>query len=108
MELSSYLKSQREAKGLSVRSLAEKAGISHTEIMRIEDGTRKQPSPLKLRAIADALECSYDAMMIHVGYFEPRSSGMAVSAINGANDLTPEETAEVEKYIEFLKSKRAQ
>ena len=49
MELGVYVREKRQEKKLSIRKLAELAGISHTEIKRIEDGTRKQPSPQEWR-----------------------------------------------------------
>jgi transcriptional regulator with XRE-family HTH domain len=106
MELSSYIKTRREAKGLSIRGLADAAGVSHTEIKRIEDGIRKQPSPAKLKAIAEALSTNYEAMMSSAGYIELERVGIAPSGIDGAEDLTPEETKKVEEYIAFLKTTR--
>ncbi len=44
-KLGAFIKGKREQRNLSIRKLAETAGISHTEIKRIEDGVRRQPSP---------------------------------------------------------------
>lgn len=40
-ELRAWLKMQRLEKGLTIRALAEKLGVSHSIIGKIEDGSRK-------------------------------------------------------------------
>jgi len=45
----------RTARGLSQRQLALRSGVSNTEIKRIEDGARKQPSQSVLAALAAPL-----------------------------------------------------
>ncbi len=48
---------KRTAKGYSLRSLAERSGISKTEINDIENGNRS-PTLDTLERLAVALECS--------------------------------------------------
>ncbi len=109
-ELGSYIRTKRQEKGLSIRRLAELAEISHTEIKRIEDGIRKQPSPQVLRSIATALGVSYEELMAAAGYIdEPNvkdEGGTAVAGIVDADDLTESELQQVNQYIEFIKSQR--
>ena len=50
-----FIKERRLAKGMSKRALAEKAGISHSEVHRIENGERQNPSVPMIIALADAL-----------------------------------------------------
>ena len=100
---------------MSVRKLAEKAEVSHTEIKRIEDGIRKQPSPNILKAIAAALNVAYNDIMVAAGYLneaesEDSPSMMSVSqsrssALDTA-ELTESELEEVTRYIAFIKSQR--
>ena len=59
MSFGEYLQYLRKEKGLSIRKVAELAEISHTEVKRIEDGMRKQPSPQVLRFLAKALDTPY-------------------------------------------------
>ncbi len=54
------IKERRLAKGMSKRALAEKAGISHSEVHRIENGERQNPSVPMLIALADALGIPQD------------------------------------------------
>ena len=63
-----YIKERRLAKGLSKRQLAEKAGISHSEVHRIENGERQNPSIPMLISIADALAIPNDDILIIAGY----------------------------------------
>ncbi|TKH44033.1 transcriptional regulator [Paenibacillus terrae] len=64
-----YLKHQREHKQWSINQLAEAAGISNSQISRIENGLRGVPKPSTLRKIADALGVSYTEMMKNAGYW---------------------------------------
>ena len=54
MTLGEYIRNRRLDIGMSRNLLASKAGISHTEVHRIETGDRKQPSLKVLCALADA------------------------------------------------------
>ena len=105
--LSAFLKKKRTEKEMSMRKLAELANISHTEVKRIEDGTRKQPSPQVLRAIAGALGISLDEIMMIAGYVDDvPAEPIAVAKISEIDELTDDEVKEVKKYIDYLKSKR--
>jgi transcriptional regulator with XRE-family HTH domain len=66
--LGEFIKERRLAKGLSKRALAEKAKISHTEVHRIENGDRKNPSVPVLNALADALGVPQEFMLEMAGY----------------------------------------
>lgn len=66
--LGEFIKERRIAKELSKRALAEKANISHTEVHRIENGDRKNPSVPVLNALADALGVPQEIMLQTAGY----------------------------------------
>ncbi|MFQ7244156.1 MAG: helix-turn-helix domain-containing protein [[Eubacterium] siraeum] len=107
-ELGDHIKRIRTEKGLSIRNVAESANISHTEVKRIEDGIRKQPSPQVLRSLAVALNVPYEELMETAGYIDGVTDvgGTVASGISGAEDLSQEELAQVNEYIKLLKSKR--
>ena len=63
-----YIKNLRNEKALSQRELAEKAGLSNSEISRLESGERKKPSPVTLRAIAPILGVTYEDLINEAGY----------------------------------------
>ncbi|WP_368293781.1 helix-turn-helix domain-containing protein [Dehalobacter sp. TBBPA1] len=113
--LASYVKTKREKSEMSVRKLAEKAEISHTEIKRIEDGTRKQPSPKILKTIAAALNVPYNDIMIAAGYLNEAESGDLPTMMTASQskssaldiaELTERELEDVKRYITFIKSQR--
>ena len=109
-ELGDYVKMIRTGKEFSMRKLSEMSGISHTEIKRIEDGTRKQPSPQVLRAIASALNTPYEDLMAAAGYIDEQPEEdhevTVPAGITGAEDLTEDELAQVNQFIAFLKTQR--
>ncbi|MCG7377594.1 helix-turn-helix domain-containing protein [Paenibacillus sp. ACRSA] len=66
----SYLKQLRELQGYSINQLADSAGISNSQISRIENGVRGVPKPATIRKLADALSVPYAEMMKQAGYME--------------------------------------
>lgn len=109
-ELGVYIKRIRNEKGLSIRKVSELADISHTEVKRIEDGIRKQPSPQVLRSLAIALSTPYEDLMAAAGYIDDipttDNESTSVAGVSGTEDLSPEELEQVNNYIAFLKSQR--
>jgi len=105
-DLAAFIKGKRTDRGLSLRKLADLSDISHTEIKRIEDGVRRQPSPAVLRSIAAALNVSYEEIMKTAGYVLPDTRKPLGPRIQGSEDLTAIEIAKVEEYIAFLKTQR--
>lgn len=53
-DVGEVLKTMRNENGWSQRQLAMKSGVSNTEISRIEEGSRKQPSLTVIKKIAAA------------------------------------------------------
>ena len=106
-ELSAFIAKYRNEKNLSQRRVAELANISHTEINRIENGERRNPSPPVLKSIANALGVTYDAIMQAAGYIDSTSDSPIIAArITGTEDLTDFEIEEVKNFINYLRSKR--
>jgi transcriptional regulator with XRE-family HTH domain len=64
--LGDYLKEQRVASRLSLRQLAEQAGVSNPYLSQIERGLRK-PSAEVLQQIAKALRISAEQLYIRAG-----------------------------------------
>ncbi|MGL5328657.1 MAG: helix-turn-helix domain-containing protein [Peptostreptococcaceae bacterium] len=54
------LKEKRLSKNLSLRGLSVKAGISHTEISKVENGERENPSYNTVFKICNALDLDFD------------------------------------------------
>ena len=57
----------REQNNLSMRQLAEKANVSHSDISRIESGEREVPNPKILRKISKYIGINYNDLMYASG-----------------------------------------
>ena len=100
MTLGEYIRSRRLDIGMSRNSLATKAGISHTEVHRIETGDRKQPSLKVLCALADALEVPQEDMLKVAGY-APSDDVTAVERVFPGLK-TPKQRETVERIADGL------
>jgi len=69
-DIGGYIRAQREAAQVSVRQLAEKAGVSNPYLSQIERGLRK-PSADVLSQIAKALRVSAEVLYVQAGMLEP-------------------------------------
>ncbi|UUO01545.1 helix-turn-helix domain-containing protein [Mycolicibacterium novocastrense] len=69
-DIGTFIRTQREAAQVSVRQLAEKAGVSNPYLSQIERGLRK-PSADVLSQIAKALRLSAEVLYVRAGILEP-------------------------------------
>lgn len=60
------LKDRMQARGLSGRQLAAQAGLQPSAVRDILSGKSKDPGVSKIIALADALQCSVDALLQHI------------------------------------------
>ena len=79
-DIGSFIRAQREAAQVSVRQLAEKAGVSNPYLSQIERGLRK-PSADVLNQIAKALRVSAEVLYIRAGILEPSETSEVRDAI---------------------------
>jgi transcriptional regulator with XRE-family HTH domain len=79
-DIGSFIRSQREAAQVSVRQLAEKAGVSNPYLSQIERGLRK-PSADVLNQIAKALRVSAEVLYVQAGILEPSETSEVRDAI---------------------------
>ena len=94
VDIGSFIRSQREAAQVSVRQLAEKAGVSNPYLSQIERGLRK-PSADVLNQIAKALRVSAEVLYIRAGILEP-------SETNEVRDVIITDTAITERQKQVL------
>lgn len=105
--LGKYISEQRTFKNLSIRKLAKISNVSHTEISRLENGERKNPSPLVLKAISHALNINFDDLMRSAGYTdEAEKISVLTLKLSKIQYLNEKELEEVSNFIDFLISKR--
>jgi transcriptional regulator with XRE-family HTH domain len=89
-----YIRQQREQAKISLRQLAEAAGVSNPYLSQIERGLRK-PSAEILQQIAKGLRISAEALYVQAGILEDRPADSGVrSAL-----LTDPELTERQKQV---------
>ena len=79
-DIGGFIRTQREAAEVSVRQLAERAGVSNPYLSQIERGLRK-PSAEVLSQIAKALRLSAEVLYVLAGILEPGQAGHVRDAI---------------------------
>jgi transcriptional regulator with XRE-family HTH domain len=79
-DIGAFIRTQREAAQVSVRQLAEKAGVSNPYLSQIERGLRK-PSADVLQQIAKALRVSAEVLYVRAGILEPSETSEVRDAI---------------------------
>jgi hypothetical protein len=81
-DIGSFIRTQREAAQVSVRQLAQRAGVSNPYLSQIERGLRK-PSAEVLSQIAKALRLSAEVLYVRAGILEPGEPSQVHDAIIG-------------------------
>ncbi|MCV7384929.1 helix-turn-helix domain-containing protein [Mycolicibacter longobardus] len=79
-DIGSFIRSQREAAQVSMRQLADKAGVSNPYLSQIERGLRK-PSADVLNQIAKALRVSAEVLYVRAGILEPSEKSEVRDAV---------------------------
>ena len=102
--LGDYLKEQRTQSRLSLRQLADQAGVSNPYLSQIERGLRK-PSAEVLQQIAKALRISAEQLYIRAGILSPDDGvgGSVELAVLGDTGLTERQKQSLlDVYASFL------
>ena len=102
--LGEYLKEQRVAAQLSLRQLADLAGVSNPYLSQIERGLRR-PSAEVLQQIAKALRISAEQLYVRAGIVSPEegTGGSVELAILGDSALTERQKQSLlDVYASFL------
>ena len=86
-DIGTFIRTQREAAQVSVRQLAEKAGVSNPYLSQIERGLRK-PSADVLNQIAKALRVSAEVLYVRAGILEPSETSEVRDAIVNDTAIT--------------------
>ena len=102
--LGEYLREQRVSSRLSVRQLAEQAGVSNPYLSQIERGLRR-PSAEVLQQLAKALRISAEQLYIRAGIVspDPGIGGSVELAVLGDPVLTERQKQTLlDVYASFL------
>jgi len=103
-ELGEFIRTQRERSAMSVRKLAEQAGISNPYLSQIERGLRR-PSADIVKSLAGALSISAETLYQQAGWLagEDVAPSGVVDAIHSDSRLTAgQRRALIEVYEGFV------
>jgi transcriptional regulator with XRE-family HTH domain len=101
-DIGSFIRAQREAAQVSVRQLAEKAGVSNPYLSQIERGLRK-PSADVLNQIAKALRVSAEVLYVRAGMLEPSDPSDVRDAVIADTAITErQKQVLLEIYTSFV------
>ena len=103
-----YIKQQREQAKISLRQLAEQAGVSNPYLSQIERGLRK-PSADILQQIAKGLRISAEALYVQAGILEdrPADTGVRSALLADAELSERQKQVLIEIYESFRKENAA-
>ena len=103
-----YIRQQREQAKISLRQLAEQAGVSNPYLSQVERGLRK-PSADILQQIAKGLRISAEALYVQAGILEDRPADSGVRSALLADPELSERQKQVliEIYESFRKENAA-
>jgi transcriptional regulator with XRE-family HTH domain len=102
--LGEYLKEQRLGAQLSLRQLAEQAGVSNPYLSQIERGLRR-PSAEVLQQIAKALRISAEQLYIRAGILNPEDGAggsVELAVLNDAGLTERQKHTLLDVYSSFL------
>lgn len=86
-DLGAFIREQRTTAQISLRSLADKAGISNPYLSQVERGLRK-PSADILAQIAKGLSISVESLLTRAGVLDVAPDNAVLDAIRSDHELT--------------------
>lgn len=103
-ELGAFIRAQRTQAQVSLRALADKAGVSNPYLSQVERGLRR-PSAAILTQIADGLSISAETLLVKAGVLKGRESHTDVTAAIRADGALTErqKTSLIEIYRAFVR-----
>jgi len=106
-DIGSFIRSQREHAQVSVRQLAERAGVSNPYLSQVERGLRK-PSADVLSQIAKALRVSAEVLYVRAGILEPSDKSQVRDAIITDTAITErQKQILLDIYASFVQQKES-
>lgn len=101
-DVGAYIRDQRRKAQLSLRKLAERAGVSNPYLSQIERGVR-QPSAKILKGIATALQVSAESLFTQAGILDGSPDGRSPDVLRAVwrdPDLTDGQRRELAELYE--------
>ncbi|WP_305784833.1 helix-turn-helix domain-containing protein [Symbioplanes lichenis] len=105
-DIGSFIKDLRQTAKISLRQLADKAGVSNPYLSQVERGLRK-PSAEVLQQIASALRVSTPAMYLRAGLLDGEGAQGVIAAIAVDPDLTIAQKQSLTQIYETFRNENA-
>ena len=105
-DIGGFIRDLRQTAKISLRQLADKAGVSNPYLSQIERGLRK-PSAEVLQQIASALRVSTPAMYLRAGLLDSDGQPGVLAAIAVDTELTIAQKQSLSQIYETFRSENA-
>jgi len=105
-DIGAFIKDLRSKAGVSLRQLADQAGVSNPYLSQIERGLRK-PSAEVLQQIASALRVSTPMMYLRAGLLDAKDGPGVIAAITADADLTMAQKQSLVQIYETFRRENA-
>lgn len=103
MEMKDIIRNRRSELRLTLEDIANRVGVSRATVLRWETGEIKNLGKNRIASLAAVLQVSPEYLL---GWNEDPATKMGEDLASAVADLSPEETASLLNYIDFLKSQR--
>ena len=103
MEMKDIIRNRRSELKLTLEDIANRVGVSRATVLRWETGEIKNLGKNRIASLAAVLQVSPEYLL---GWNEDPATKMGEDLSTAVADLSPEETASLLNYIDFLKSQR--
>jgi transcriptional regulator with XRE-family HTH domain len=107
-QLGSLLKRERERAGMTVRQLADAAGLVPSTVSRLETGFIATPRPEHLQRLAAALGIDAEELYVTVGYLTPGALPELRPYLRAKYGLTDELANRIEGFVEAVRQETNQ
>jgi transcriptional regulator with XRE-family HTH domain len=105
-DIGGFIRDLRQTAKISLRQLAERAGVSNPYLSQIERGLRK-PSAEVLQQIASALRVSTPAMYLRAGLLDSEGQQGVLAAIAADPELTMAQKQSLSQIYETFRNENA-
>lgn len=102
-EVGEAIQEAREAKGWTLRRLADESGVDFSYIAKVERGEIAAPGAGRLQRLANALDVDIEDFYGLAGYLAPKGLPDLPAYLRTKYDLPAHAAERVEKYLTRLK-----
>jgi transcriptional regulator with XRE-family HTH domain len=102
-QLSALLKRERERSGMTVRELAERAGLVLSTVSRLENGLVAEPRPNHLQRLAQALDIEVEELYAEIGYLPTGSLPGLRPYLRAKFGIGDADASQIEGYVQAIR-----